>query len=396
MDLSGDMAQVDGERIYGHVFKLEGTRHPVDAPQRLNEVADYIHSEFERCGLAVSEQEVKIEGFDGAFRNVEGLIGDGVSPELLVVAHYDTVPDCPGANDNASAVAVMLEAARVLAEVESIRTVRFVGFTLEERNPVHLMKSRRLARGLGLMDDRYRYTSMHAHAVMKRLGDLQRKGFSTGKSPAEALAEAREQLEGEMTESEVRYAMGLEEMMKGITSVSWAGKLAVIGSNFWVEETLRTKKEILGVLCLDTIGYTSEKEHSQTLPKGVGASMFQTYNVKDVTIGNFLAIIGSPNSGSLLQSFCAQCKLDSVGLPYACIQVPLEYGMLAQMMPDLLRSDHAPFWRAGIPTVFLTDTADFRYPYYHTQADTIDKLDFGFLTKICRATVATVVDLAAK
>jgi Zn-dependent M28 family amino/carboxypeptidase len=62
-------------------------------------------------------------------------------------------------------------------------------------------------------------------------------------------------------------------------------------------------------------------------------------------------------------------------------------------MRDLLRSDHAPFWRQGIPGVFLTDTAEFRYPYYHTPADLIDKVDFDFLAKMCKAIVATITSL---
>jgi len=61
---------------------------------------------------------------------------------------------------------------------------------------------------------------------------------------------------------------------------------------------------------------------------------------------------------------------------------------------DLLRSDHAPFWREGIPGLMVTDTANFRYPFYHTQADTIDKLDFNFMTKACKATIATAIDYA--
>jgi len=47
-----------------------------------------------------------------------------------------------------------------------------------------------------------------------------------------------------------------------------------------------------------------------------------------------------------------------------------------------------------MPALFMTDTADFRYSYYHTEADTIDKLDFSFITKVCKATVTTVMHLA--
>jgi len=175
---------------------------------------------------------------------------------------------------------------------------------------------------------------------------------------------------------------------------SWLGKTSMMGSGFWVEKAVRANKEVLGVLNLETIGYTSEKKNSQTLPEGMDPAMFQTYRVSDVTIGNFLAVIGDANSEKLAQSFCNQCKLDSVDLPYACLQVPLRFEDIAQSgLFDLLRSDHAPFWREGMPGLMLTDTANFRYPFYHTQADTIDKLDFSFMTKICKATIATAIEM---
>jgi hypothetical protein len=55
-----------------------------------------------------------------------------LNPEEKVGAHYDTVPGTPGADDNASAVAVMLELARRLRETSLSAPVRLVAFTLEE------------------------------------------------------------------------------------------------------------------------------------------------------------------------------------------------------------------------------------------------------------------------
>jgi len=313
--------------------------------------------------------------------------------ELLIVSHYDTVRDSPGANDNGSGVAVMLENARVLAQEKDIHNIRFVSFTLEERNPAYALKTREIARSLGLTDEHHRYTTQRTHRLMKRLLELQTKAYATGKNPTETLVEARSKLEGQMSGAEVKYLTELEQMYKGITVTSWIGKTALIGSGFWVNEALRNNKEVLGVLNLETLGYTSDKENSQTLPEGMNPTMFQTYDVPDVTVGNFIAIVGDTNSDKLAQSFCNQCKLDSIGLPYASLQVPLRFEDIAQFgLFDLLRSDHAPFWRERIPALMLTDTANFRYPFYHTQADTIDKLDFDFMTKVCQATITTATD----
>lgn len=383
------------ERIYQHVLKIEGPRHPIDTLEKLNDAADYICSEFKKYGLKVTEQEFKVKDFGATFRNVEGTIGDEKGPEFLIVSHYDTVCDSPGANDNGSGVAVMLESARVLAQKEGICNLRFVSFTLEERNPAYELKTRKVAQNLGLADKQNRYTSQRTHRLMKRLMELQTKALTAGKNPAKALREARSKLKDQMSKTEIEYAEQIEDLYSGITVTSWPGKTALLGSGFWVEKAVQVKKNVLGVLNLETLGYMSNKKNSQTLPEGMEPSMFQTHNVQDVTVGNFIVIVGDANSDKLAQSFCNQCKLDSVDLPYACLQVPLRFEDIAQFgLFDILRSDHAPFWREGIPSLMLTDTANFRYPFYHTQADTIDKLDFDFMAKVCKATIATAIDYA--
>ena len=396
MDIVEIVSKVDREKLYDHVLKLEGTRHPIDNPDKLDYSADYIHSKFEEYGLETHDQEFRVQGFDGKFRNIEGALKNADAPELLIASHYDTVSDCPGADDNTSAIAIMLEAARILAQEQDTRNVRFVSFSLEELNPARVLKLRKIEHDLGLTDDHHRYTSSHTNQLMKQLSEIYDRNYAAGKNPSEAWLETRMQLQEHVGESEIKYIKEIEQMNKGITRTSQYGETFDVGSNFWVKESLRAKKKILGVLCYDTAGYTSEKEHSQTLPKGLDPKMLQTHGVKDITIGNFLAIIGDANSGKLAQSFCAQSKIDSVDLPYACLQVPFGFEAMAQGMPDLLRSDHACFWREAIPGLFLSDGAEFRNPYYHTQADTIGKLNFDFMAKTCKATIATALDLTTK
>ncbi len=386
--------QVDGERLYQHVLRLQGVKHPIDAPEKLNEAADYVGSEFERCGLVSHDQSFSIPGFDGTFRNVEGVANrKDDEPELLIVAHYDTVENSPGANDNSSGVAVMLEAARVLSR-QKVRNVRFVGLTLEELNPAFALKSRQMAQSQGLIDAKNHYTSLQISQMMKKLFELQRKHWTTGKGPSESLSAARMELETLMNQPEITYVRQLEKMYEGITPTSWPGKTATMGSSFWVDEAVKKQKKVMGVLCLETVGCSSEKEHSQRFPPDMRPEMFQTNKIANAEVGNFLAVVGDINSGKLVQSFSAQSALESVDLPCASLQIPLNYEQISRGLGDLLRSDHAPFWRQGISALLLTDTADFRYPYYHTEADTIDKLDFSFMTRVCKATVATVMHLA--
>lgn len=56
-----------------------------------------------------------------------------------------------------------------------------------------------------------------------------------------------------------------------------------------------------------------------------------------------------------------------------------------EVIRDVRRSDHVPFWEAGIPAVMVTDTADFRNPHYHKATDTLDTLDLDFLTDVTLA-----------
>jgi Zn-dependent M28 family amino/carboxypeptidase len=93
--------------------------------------ADYIAEAFGQFGLPVIEDRFLVEG--RWFRNlVASLPGSSSDEQVMVVAHYDTVPDCPGADDNASGVAGLLEAAKALASHRFHKNLIFVAFALEE------------------------------------------------------------------------------------------------------------------------------------------------------------------------------------------------------------------------------------------------------------------------
>lgn len=102
----------------------------------LERAKDYVRGAFEKAGLAVTEQPYEYAG-----RSVANLIADlpggTVGPMPYIVgAHYDSVPGTPGADDNASGVAVMLELARRAVVAPPPVPLRFVAFTLEE-SPTH-------------------------------------------------------------------------------------------------------------------------------------------------------------------------------------------------------------------------------------------------------------------
>jgi len=77
--------QVETENIFQHILKTEGEKHPLYSLEKPEECADYILSEFMSYGLTTKVHEFKVDGFDHTFRNLEGSIGDGKGPELLIV-----------------------------------------------------------------------------------------------------------------------------------------------------------------------------------------------------------------------------------------------------------------------------------------------------------------------
>jgi hypothetical protein len=126
------LAQISETRIRAHVAALEGVRHPLVAPEALERAADYIEAELAALGYAVETHRFPAHGRE--FRNLLATIPGTRQPEarVLVVAHYDTVEDSPGADDNGSGVAGLLELARVLRPLRFGRTVQLVAVNLEE------------------------------------------------------------------------------------------------------------------------------------------------------------------------------------------------------------------------------------------------------------------------
>ncbi len=120
------------ENLYDHVEYLSvkiGDRH-VWKEGSLGEAADYIESKFQASGYAVQRQTYTCYG-----KQVSNLIAEkaGTDEGIVVVgAHYDTVPGTPGADDNASAVAGMLELARLHQASVNKKHLIFVAFANEE------------------------------------------------------------------------------------------------------------------------------------------------------------------------------------------------------------------------------------------------------------------------
>lgn len=119
------------EAIVRTLAETIGPRSYRDAAS-LAAAADFITRSFQAGGYTVTFQPYEVKG--QTYRNIIAERRGKEEPDriLIVGAHYDTVEGTPGADDNASGVAVLLELARLHAETRFLKTVRFVAFTLEE------------------------------------------------------------------------------------------------------------------------------------------------------------------------------------------------------------------------------------------------------------------------
>lgn len=122
------------ERLTRHVHILAGEigERNVYHPAALEAAARYIESEFAACGHVVRRQTYSARGVDSS--NLEVVLPGQRWPDesLVIGAHYDTVDGSPGADDNGSAVAALIELSRLLKDIVPGRTLRLVAFVNEE------------------------------------------------------------------------------------------------------------------------------------------------------------------------------------------------------------------------------------------------------------------------
>jgi Zn-dependent M28 family amino/carboxypeptidase len=133
----------DPKRLEAHTRHLSIDLFPrsFDQRQKLDLAAEYIEAELRGIGADVARQEVLVDG--EKYRNVIARFGPETGPLLVIGAHYDSHGDetasevtsqshTPGADDNASGIAGLLELARLLGENPPTRPVELVAYTLEE------------------------------------------------------------------------------------------------------------------------------------------------------------------------------------------------------------------------------------------------------------------------
>ncbi|WP_460612013.1 M28 family peptidase [Hymenobacter seoulensis] len=123
----------DTARLRRHLVALTTTPEPRNYLHEasLNQAADYITAQLLAAGAKPSEQPYAVQG--RTYRNVLGSFGPETGPRLIVGAHYDVCGEQPGADDNGTGVAALLELARLLGQQPRLPyRIDLVAYTLEE------------------------------------------------------------------------------------------------------------------------------------------------------------------------------------------------------------------------------------------------------------------------
>lgn len=128
------VSQASPELLRAHVNFLTTLPAPRSAqhPAMLDSVANYIGRRLQYAGGHWSEQPYRADGV--RVRNIIGSFGPAEGPRIIIGAHYDVFGENPGADDNGSGVAALLELARLLGsrQGELPYRVDLVAYTLEE------------------------------------------------------------------------------------------------------------------------------------------------------------------------------------------------------------------------------------------------------------------------
>ena len=275
-------SEVTPNDLRKHVYTLAsdiGERN-VFRPQALHAAEEYITRTWQEQGYSVTRNTYDVIGVQCA--NLEITCpGNGESKELILVgAHYDSVKGCPGANDNGSGIAALLELSKLFAQTDPKVTVRFVAFVNEEP-----------------------------------------PFFSWGQ----------------------------------------------MGSTVYAKSARQRGDRIRFMVSLETIGYYSDTVGSQRYPP-----LFK-YFYPDR--GNFISFVSNLRSRGVMRKAVRAFRRDST--------FPSEYVATFSWIPGVSWSDHLSFWKQNYRAFMITDTAFYRYHYYHTAEDTAEKLRYEPFAQCC-------------
>jgi len=153
-----------------------------------------------------------------------------------------------------------------------------------------------------------------------------------------------------------------------------------MGSLVYAQQLQRENVRVSAMISLEMLGVYSDIPKSQKYPALLG--LFYPSR------GDFIGFVGNSESRDLVR-LAVRAFRESTNFPSEGIAAPAEW-------PGIGWSDQWSFWQESYPAIMITDTALFRYPYYHTPLDTADRLDFDRMARVVQGVQRVVVSLSGK
>jgi len=151
-----------------------------------------------------------------------------------------------------------------------------------------------------------------------------------------------------------------------------------MGSQVYAAQAARRGDRIVAMFALETIGFYADGSGTQQYPFPLGSFYPDR--------GDFIGFVGNLQSAALVRRSVRVFR-ETTAFPSEGVAAPA-------WIPGISLSDHASFWLHGWRAIMISDTAPFRYPYYHSELDTPDKLDYTRLARVVAGVARVVRDVA--
>lgn len=137
-------------------------------------------------------------------------------------------------------------------------------------------------------------------------------------------------------------------------------------------------QEVIGMICLEMIGFFSEEKKSQEYPVG---AMKLLYPSK----GNYIAVVSNYSNKSFTRK--VKRKMKQIG------EVPVRSVTAPSFVPGIDFSDHQNYWEFNYPAVMITNTAFYRNKHYHQTSDKPETLDYTKMGEVIKSVYWTITNM---
>jgi Zn-dependent M28 family amino/carboxypeptidase len=154
-----------------------------------------------------------------------------------------------------------------------------------------------------------------------------------------------------------------------------------MGSYHYARSLKKNRENVEGMICLEMIGFFSDREGSQHYP-------VPFLRWKFPTTGNYIAMVGNMRSKHFTKT-TAGSFMRAVDLPVVTLNAP-------PIVIGIDFSDHWSFGKFGYKALMVTDTAFYRNPHYHAPTDLPETLDYGRMAKVVEGLTEVVKEWGGK